>query len=364
MRGVAVDVVNAPANRRNDTPLTKEQQERVARSLHLVEACTNKIAKSRGVYDLVYSQGCLGLVKAAQIWKVELSPNGEAGWGPFAVVNIKRTIFRLWDGKHRTDNFHVEPCGSPLPEFDITSKTYELLEPLAVKEEVDERLSRLTPEERSLLLLIYGRGYNVKEAAKLVSTISDIDSAWWILKKAKEKFKRPLVGKRRFGKGRVENLVPHKNMDEARKKAGLTSKKKSVERMLCGSLKARKWYAVDHENRTITGPFNTREEAGGVSPVLEDVIKILRKQDKWTAGELAQKMNTTVHIVSNHLQRLLKLNIIEKCGIGQIGPKGGRPPTYWKLCDTAHKTVNCVQGKECSSLVVDCYQRIVPGVTQ
>lgn len=77
-------------------PLTPEQAERASDSFGIAEAVAKQACKPGRDYDPLLSQAMEGLMYAAQAWDAAKSPSGADGWGPFAVLQCRRFIAKLY----------------------------------------------------------------------------------------------------------------------------------------------------------------------------------------------------------------------------------------------------------------------------
>ncbi len=158
--------------------LTDEQRARAEGSYHLAEACASRACRPGLDRDVLLSQASWGLLYAAARWDPAASPQGEAGWGAFAVQTISWAILRLWRPRSK-DRLWLEPCGQQVPEFALNSAADRREPPgrLEAAEEVEAGMRMLPPRERELLWAVRAEGVPVADAGAALGLRRGTDRA-------------------------------------------------------------------------------------------------------------------------------------------------------------------------------------------
>jgi RNA polymerase sigma factor (sigma-70 family) len=338
--------------------LTPRGKKLVEESLHLAEKTAKKHykrAQHHGIeLDTLISQAYMGLIRAAASWDVTQSPNGEEGWGPFAVQHIGWYILRLWSNTH--DSEQIKHCGQQLPD---ESETFLLIDrgervetPVDAAEEVEARLSRLKPMHRAVLMMVDGRQMPQVEVAECLGVTRTTVS--YVLTAARRSFRlsqiaattgatgrlRPYQGTSDVGENRLLRWMEEyperhqKSFAKARRKGNETNRRNCILSLTFGVVRACAWYAVDHKTKTVTGPYRRQKQATGITkkqayrngaaygwPLLsESQAEILAFLEKGPATRPA--VLSAVNSRPNTAWRLLYK--LEQEGLVSVKPTGGR----------------------------------------
>jgi RNA polymerase sigma factor (sigma-70 family) len=269
--------------------LTPRGKKLVEESVHLAEKTAkkhHKRARHHGVeLDTLVSQAYMGLIRAAASWDVEQSPNGTEGWGPFAVQHINWYILRLWDNAH--DSEQIKHCGQQFPDdaeaFLLIDREERAETPLDAVNEVETRLKRLKPMHRAVLMMVDGRQMKQVDVAECLGVTRTAVS--YVLTAARRSFKlsqiaavtgatgrlRPYQGTGDVEQNRLLRWVEddperHKqSFARARRKGNETNRRNCILSLTFGVVRSCAWYAVDHRNKTVTGPYRRQKEATGIA---------------------------------------------------------------------------------------------------
>lgn len=378
-----------------DRPLTEEEKRRVEDSIHLAEGCAIWGARKYKLnIDTVLSVAYDGLMLAAREFRVEDESEGEAIWKPRAVRRIKWHILRLFN-PYQQQCKEMESSGVALPEHaettvkDSRARTAPSLlieeeDKTATQAEAGVRMKRLRPKERAVVVL-RSRGYIHKDIGKLLGVsrarADEMEKTAW--RKLAKKPKAPTHGGNIWTifRWRAHNPEEHrKKLLKAQEAARKVIAEKTVERQLCGTPYLRLVYAVDHQNKTLTGPYKGYKEAAGLrglaqtkmggweygwpelSPFLAVALRAVADKGPLTLRQLVQELSTTPGSATTRLDKLRVMGLVQVVG---KAPRGvdGRKPGLWASTPLASQTrkppLVLLKGKECAGLVELGY-RLVP----
>lgn len=256
-------------------PLTPEQQRRCELGLRIAEAAARQAAnRFRVDKDTLLSRCYEGLVVVAGTFDPSKSPNGENGWGPYAVQNIRRYVLKLFAPYNRAR--HNLLMDRPLPDGaeklyadPKASKVDEELLNREENEELKKRMKRLTPIQRWVVEL-RARGYLLKEIGELLNRTAECCRRHYENGMTKLRLNRSRGLGRNLKRWMEESPEKYKRvLTKGRRKGGKKSAKNRAYaaklRRLSGKPYPRLWYSVDRTNRTITGPYELKREAAGLT---------------------------------------------------------------------------------------------------
>lgn len=343
----------------NLTPLTREQQKRVEESMHLVDACV-RIKYRRNTtldYDVLYSQACMGLVHAARKWVAAKIGNGEAGWKPYAVQRINWYMLKLWRS-NSTDRFHIKSCGQPLPDHadQILQARPENEANFVVSEQLAATYKCLSFDQHASLMMVVGKGLTLKEAGSYLGLCRE--RVRQLIEEAKTKARKALEPRRQRGQRNDHFkkmwMIDRQTIDRWRTKGVQNSSRNRHRRAVLSAVFNRilpyEWYAIDHDRRTITGPYKTRAEAerrppkvafgGGAEfgwatlPYLNAKILDRIAHQPLCTYKIARELGLSVGVARSLVNRLKNSGLVAREGVCQCR-RVGKPGVVWKPSDKA-----------------------------
>ncbi len=169
--------------------LTDEQRARAEIGYDLAEMYARMFHRPGLDCGVLLSQAAWGLMEAAWRFDPERSPSGEDGWRPFAALQIKRTLLRLWKPYSR-DRLWVQPCGlqDEGVALDSAPDHRDCGLRLDAAEEVAAGMAALSGRERDILWAVHALGEPAKDVARAHGV--SVTRAFEVRRNAERKFRR------------------------------------------------------------------------------------------------------------------------------------------------------------------------------